>query len=175
VLSERGVPLVVASPSPGHAATLRQAFTATILADHPTRDAVAGGAVVGSSLEDVLRILGAAHDVGAAGHAHPDGGVADEVRDLGVVLVAGVDRLNVAHYVRPVERDAAGHLQRRPPAVLGAWNEAVGEFDDFWWALTDELATRAGLTRHELEDEVDMRQRRLSGDESMPGPPDARH
>jgi hypothetical protein len=35
--------------------------------------------------------------------------------------------------------------------VLADWNERAGRFDDFSWAVTDELAIRAGLTRDELE------------------------
>jgi hypothetical protein len=176
VLVEHGLPLVVAARNRDHAAGIRQAFTSEVLADQPTRDAVAGGVVIGQSLEDVLRVLGAGHGLGHDGEGHEhDAGVPDEARDLGVVLVLGADRLAVAHYVRPVERDGAGHLQRRPPAVLGAWNDTAHDFDDFWWALTDELATRAGLTRPELEDAVEARRRGLADHDSVPGPPDARH
>jgi hypothetical protein len=65
--------------------------------------------------------------------------------------------------VRPVERDGAGHLQRRPPAVLAAWNERSGAVDDFSWAVTDELAARTGLTRQDLEDQRESRRDQLSG------------
>ena len=167
VLVEHGVPLVVSATDQSRASAVRHAFTADVLARQPARDAVAGGVVIGASLQDVLRVLGAEHDQGS--------GVADEARDLGVVLVLEADRVAVAHYVRPVERDGAGHLQRRPPAVLGAWNAGAADFDDFWWAFTDELATRAGLSRPELEDAVVAQRRRIEGDESVPGPVDARH
>jgi hypothetical protein len=116
----------------------------------PARDAIAGGVVIGSSLEDVLRVFGGASEI------------TDDTRDLGVVLVISDGRLQVAHYVRPVERDAAGHLQRRPPAVLGARDATTGDLDHFYWAYTDELATRAGITRQQLEDERDARARQLS-------------
>ena len=68
----------------------------------------------------------------------PDGLPEDAVRRLGVVLVLAtvpsvapgpvVDRLRVvaAHYLRPLERDAQGHLQRRPPAVLATWELSLG-------------------------------------------------
>jgi hypothetical protein len=184
-LAEQGVPLVVASTNATRAAALRRAFTIEVLAIQPTRDAVAGGVILGRSLEEVLRLLGAGASSGTgtrdgdqssvgSDHDHATD-VPDEARDLGVVLVLDEERLAVAHYVRPVERDGAGHLQRRPPAVLGAWNDAAQDFDDFSWALTDELARRAGLERHELEDAVEARRRRLAGAESGPGPPDARH
>jgi hypothetical protein len=172
VLAEQGVPLVVAASDGERAATVRHAFSSQVLAEQRARDAVAGGTVIASSLEDVLRVLGAHAE---SGHGHDDAGLADEARDLGVVLVVDLDRVHVAHYVRPVERDAAGHLQRRPPAVLAAWNSGAAAFDDFWWAVTDELASRTGLTRHQLEDEVESRQRRLRGDDSVPGRADARH
>jgi hypothetical protein len=175
VLAERGVPVVVAARDPERAATFRRALVRGVIAAQPTRDAVAGGVIVAAGLEEVLRVLGVgAIPQGADDHVHGSE-VPDEARDLGVVLVLGDERLAVAHYVRPVERDGAGHLQRRPPAVLGAWNASAHEFDDFWWALTDELATRAGLGRSELEDLVDERRRQLVGADSAPGPPDARH
>jgi hypothetical protein len=105
--------------------------------------------VIGSSLEDVLRVLGGSSEI------------SDDTRDLGVVLVFNDGRLSIAHFVRPVERDGAGHLQRRPPAVLSA-RGATGALDHFYWAYTDELASRAGMTRHELEDEQRARASRLS-------------
>ncbi len=173
VLAEQGVPLVVAGPAAvrDQAASLRGAFSVEVLRTQPSRDTVAGGVVIGTSLEDVLRVLGAP---AASDHEHAHE-IPDEVRDLGVVLILGENRVNVAHYVRPVERDGAGHLQRRPPAVLGAWNELADDFDDFWWALTEELAARAGLDRGQLEDSVDARRRWLAGGHSGPGPADARH
>ena len=115
---------------------------------HETRSV--GGVVLGGSLEEVLRVLGGG------------GEITDDTRDLGVVLIVRDGKLGVAHYVRPVERDAAGHLQRRPPAVLAARDSQSGVLDHFYWAYTDELATRAGISRHELEDERDARARQLT-------------
>ncbi|MFV2065025.1 MAG: hypothetical protein ACC726_16165 [Chloroflexota bacterium] len=56
----------------------------------------------------------------------PGGLPADAVRRLGVVLVAeradaGL-RSPAVHYLRQAERDAQGHVQRRPPAVLATWD-----------------------------------------------------
>jgi hypothetical protein len=152
LLAERGVPLVVASADQEVAGAVRRAFSAQVLGAQPGRDAVAGGVVIGRSLEDVLRRLG---DSG-------EGGPSDASRDIGVVLVLDAGRVAAAHYVRPVERDAAGHLQRRPPAVLSSWNAAAGALDHFYWAVTDELATRAAMTRHELEDDHERRTAALS-------------
>jgi hypothetical protein len=156
VLVERGVPLIVAGVEQDVAEKLRRAFAARVFAEQPTRDALAGGVVIGASLEDVL------HRLGASADAHHDHDVPDEVRDVGIVLVVRDGRVSVAHYVRPIERDAAGHLQRRPPAVLAAWNDEAARMDSFHWAVTDELAARAGITREQLENDRDSRARALS-------------
>ncbi|HEY7025547.1 MAG TPA: hypothetical protein VH371_11370 [Candidatus Limnocylindrales bacterium] len=149
MLAEHGVPLVVASHDQSSAEELRRAITDQVRAAQPGRDSIGGGVVIAGSLEDVLRVLGGEREI------------TDDTRDLGVVLIISDGQVAVAHYVRPVERDAAGHLQRRPPAVLAARGSASGVLDSFYWAYTDELATRAGVTRGELEDERDARARRL--------------
>jgi hypothetical protein len=149
VLAEHGVPLVVASGDRGLAEDVRRAFADQVRVTQPARDAIAGGVVIGTSLEDVLRVLGGSSEL------------SDDTRDLGVVLIFNDGRFAIAHYVRPVERDGAGHLQRRPPAVLSA-RAATGGVDHFYWAYTDELALRAGITRHELEDEQAARSRALT-------------
>jgi hypothetical protein len=102
----------------------------------------------------------------------------DEIRRLGVVLIArrlrapeggspasvpGVDaegtmrRVVAAHYLRPVERDGEGHLQRRPPVVLATWDPARDEFDHFGWGAAPELAMRVGRTQAEFERELSLR------------------
>jgi len=73
----------------------------------------------------------------------------DELRRLSVVLVlraddAGRRRVAAAHYLRPLERDGAGHVQRRPPAVLATWDPARETFDHFGWGVIPELAARVG-------------------------------
>ena len=95
--------------------------------------------------------------------APPDGLPEDAVRRLGIVLVTDVvpstavgpvsDRIRVvaAHYLRPLERDAAGHVQRRPPAVLATWAPATG-FDHFAWGLTPELADQVDRTQASFEE-----------------------
>ena len=133
VLTDAGVPLVVASRLADAATELRSAFTGS-----------AGGVLLADSLEEVLRLSGAAF-----------GTIPDELRELGVVLIVGqVDgwaRVTAAHYVRRLERDAAGHLQRRPPAVLATWDGNDNRFEHFWWAITAELADHAGMDADELE------------------------
>jgi hypothetical protein len=142
LLAENGVPLVVAAAD----------ATDTPIAEklRAALGAVSGGTLLARSLEDVLRFSGAT----ALGAEVPDA-----ARDLGLVVVVGrpsADRGPVVvsvHYVRPVERDAAGHLQRRPPALLAAIDERSGRTDHFFWAITDELATRAEMDAAELDDQ----------------------
>ena len=133
VLTDNGMPLVVASRLPEAAGELQSAFAGS-----------GGGVLIADSLEEVLRLSGA-----------PFGGIPDELRDLGVVLivgeVAGWARVMAAHYVRRLERDAGGHLQRRPPAVLAAWDTTDNRLEHFWWAITAELADHAGMDADELE------------------------
>ncbi|HUR16475.1 MAG TPA: hypothetical protein VMZ33_04275 [Candidatus Limnocylindrales bacterium] len=170
LLTEKGVPLVVASAATSAAERVRTAFAAQLRVDQPSRDTLPGGVVMAGSLEDVLRVLG--------GSAIPGSEVADEVRDIGIVLVTDESRVTVAHYVRPVERDGAGHLQRRPPTLLGALDATTGSFDLFYWGYTDELAFRSGMSRVEFEDEHARRTRLLvgaaDGDTGL-GPSHARH
>jgi hypothetical protein len=56
-----------------------------------------------------------------------------------------------AHYLRPVERDGHGHLQRRPPAVLATWDAKHADFEHFAWGVTPELASRVGRTQADFE------------------------
>ena len=144
VLVERGVPLVVASRSPAAASALRAALTGA-----------AGGVLLADSLEDVLRLSGAV-----------PGTVPDELREIGLVLVVravdGAPRLVAAHYIRRLERDAGGHVQRRPPAVLAAWNEREGRLEHFYWSIKAELADHAGLALAALERERGSRAARMA-------------
>ena len=109
--------------------------------------------VVAAKKQYVLAILG-----GQPGEEIPDG-----ARDLGVVAVVDPDRVRSIHYVRPVERDGAGHLQRRPPALLGAWDDQAQRYDHFHWGVIDELATRAGMSRNDFEDAQLLRAKLLAG------------
>lgn len=91
---------------------------------------------------------------------------ADELSALGLVLVLqAVDgmrersrrRVVAAHYVRPLARDAQGHLQRLDPAVLATWDPRADGFEDFSWGVIPELAARLGLRAGDLEAERDRR------------------
>jgi hypothetical protein len=42
-------------------------------------------------------------------------------------------------------------LQRRPAAVLAAWDATDNRLEHFWWAITAELADHAGMDADELE------------------------
>jgi hypothetical protein len=80
----------------------------------------------------------------------------DQIRMLGLVLImraAGEpgSRLVAAHYLRPVERDAGGHLQRRPPALLAAWDADNDRHEHFAWAVTTELADRLAMPLADFE------------------------
>lgn len=80
----------------------------------------------------------------------------DELRALSLVVVLGTDdervRAVAAHYLRPVERDGQGHLQRRPPAVLATWDPAGDGFEHFAWGVTPELAARVGRSQADFEE-----------------------
>ena len=87
---------------------------------------------------------------------HPDIGLPeDAIRRLGMVVVVehpmrGL-RLRSTHYLRPSERDAQGHIQRRPPAVLATWDAGTDSFDDFAWGITPELADRVDRSQADFE------------------------
>ena len=162
LLTEHGVPLVSASPDRGAAERTRAAFARAARATQPGLDALPGGTVIAGSLEDVLRVSGGASaSVGG-------GEVSDAARDLGLVIVRDTGHVTSAHYIRPVERDGAGHLQRRPPALLAAWNAERQALDHFWWSITEELATRVGMERAEFEDEHERRAGQLEGASDKP-------
>jgi hypothetical protein len=92
----------------------------------------------------------------------------DELSRLGVVLVlrmvaGGKRRLTAAHYVRPVVRDAGGHVQRLGPAVLATRDPATDTLDQFWWGILPELAERSGRRAGDFEAEQALRAGYLAG------------
>ena len=122
-----------------------------------------GATIHADALEEVLEELGS-----------PEVGLTDdELSRLGVVLVlrafrdraTGIvyRRVAAAHYVRPVVRDAAGHVQRLGPAVLATWDPATDAFEDFAWGIVPELAERTGRRAGDFELERDARADYLSG------------
>ena len=102
----------------------------------------------------------------------------DEISFLGVVLVLGpaagpgspmpdpVGCVVAAHYLRPVARDAGGHLQRLGPAVLATWDAERGAYDHFEWGIYPELAARTGRRAGDLEREHRSRAQQLRPDVS---------
>ncbi len=72
-------------------------------------------------------------------------------------------RVVAAHYVRPVVRDAHGHVQRLPPAVLAAWESRTDRLEHFAWGIVGELAGRTGLRAAEFEREQARRASYLAG------------
>ena len=174
LLVDGGVPLVVAGTASPES---RASLAARLLSLPPRRgwvvldadaDAVTterltallrGGSGVGISveaddLEGVLERLGA--------HL-PE----DAVRRLGIIVIAEEPaqglRCTVVHYLRPTERDAQGHLQRRPPAVLAAWDEDEDVFEEYAWGITPELAHRVDRAQADLEERQADRARFLTG------------
>ncbi len=97
-------------------------------------------------------------DPGAAAGGAPEG----SSTDIGAPDPAAF-RVVACHYVRPVERDVAGHLQRRPPAILATWDREHDEFEHFEWGITAELAMRVGMSRDEFEHEHVARSRLVAG------------
>ena len=104
----------------------------------------------------------------------------DEISFLGAVLVLGssgtagnvgglVSRVVAAHYLRPVARDAGGHVQRLGPAVLATWDAARSRYDHFAWGIYPELAARTGRRAGDLEHEHREWAGTL-GARSVPGP-----
>ncbi len=126
-------------------------------------------AIAGADLAEVLAVF--------RGQGLSD----DEISFLGVVLVLGPaahprDGMRgpgscvvAAHYLRPVARDAGGHVQRLGPAVLATWDAERGAYDHFEWGIYPELAARTGRRAGDLEGEHRARAERLRPDVS-PGP-----
>jgi hypothetical protein len=72
-------------------------------------------------------------------------------------------RVVAAHYVRPLARDAHGHQQRLPPAVLATWDERLGRFEHFAWGVLPEIAARLGRRAGDLERDLHHRRDDLAG------------
>lgn len=157
LLAEGGVPIVVAgAPGTGRAALL--AAFRELAAARPRAPSRLPAVVEGRSLEEVYAHL--ARPPLEAGE--------DELRGLGAVVILDVvspgrRRVVAAHYVRPLERDGHGHVQRRPPALLAAWDGARDAFDDYAWGIVTELAERVGREPADFERERARRATLLAG------------
>jgi len=148
VLLDSDLPLVVSGPPASGPAALSTALQALVEQDGPRNGHAERQLwlLEELSLEDVFERLA----------APPAALQADQLRGLGLVLILGTQealgsRLIAAHYVRPIERDGAGHLQRRPPALLAAWDREHDRLEHYYWAVTSELAQRVGLALPDFE------------------------
>ncbi len=95
----------------------------------------------------------------------PDVGLTDdELSHLGIVLILRIlhpersareplRRVVAAHFLRPVARDAGGHVQRLPPAVLATHDRASDGLEHFAWGVVPELALRTGRRAGDFEAE----------------------
>ena len=78
--------------------------------------------------------------------------VADRsVAEPGAAMPGRDQRVVASHYLRPVARDAGGHVQRLGPAVLATWDAEHGAYDHFEWGIYPELAARTGRRAGDLE------------------------
>ena len=146
---------------PNHAPGVRLAFRSL------SRGAAMAASIDGDSLEDVFARL-RVHDVQLTD---------DELAFLGLVLVlrtveidsggtsgpVPADRVVAAHYVRPLARDPAGHVQRPAPAVLATWEPRDDAFEHFAWGIAADLAGRAGLRPGDLDPQLEKRRAYLAG------------
>jgi hypothetical protein len=168
LLVEGGVPVVVIGSA---GSPERSAMAGALLAIDPARAFVVldadveaptlarlaallrGGAGVGITLaaadlpEAMERLRGEAGGL-------PD----DAIRRLGTVFAldgtSRGPRCSIVHYLRPTERDGQGHVQRRPPAILAAWDEASASYEDYAWAVTPELADRVDRSQADFEERL---------------------
>lgn len=135
-------------------------------------DAAGAGLALGlraGSLEEVLARL----------RAEPVGLADDQLSFLGLVLVLAPggaksrsSHITSAHYLRPLARDAGGHVQRLGPAVLATWDSGRGEFEHFAWGVLPELAARVGKRAGDLEREQAHRARHLAEFAAAAGSPE---
>lgn len=163
LLLEGGVPMVVAGDVEG---TLRAQLAAALSSLDPAHEWVLLDAdaepVTSERLAALLQggvglgMLVAADSLEGVLHRLVASGLPEDgVRRLGVVVI--VDRTPLGlrctsvHYLRPTERDAQGHIQRRPPAVLAAWDETDDVYEHYAWGITPELADRVDRSQADFE------------------------
>jgi hypothetical protein len=155
LLAEGGVPLVVADRDAAAGRALAEALDA--FGRPPVLLSAFPRSIEAASLEEVQARLA----------DEPYALTEDAIRSVGVVIVLGRlpdgrRRVRVAHYVRPLEQDPEGHVQRRPPAVLAAWDAQRDRLDDYAWGITTELAGRVGREPVAFERALTARSRLLA-------------
>jgi hypothetical protein len=151
-LAEGGLPVTVAGPSGSGRQALVDAMMELRRAGVPLPPSRLPAVVEADSLAAVNARLA----------EPPFRAAEDELRTLGVVLILARatearPRVVAAHYVRPVEQDGQGHVQRRPPAVLSTWDPSRGAFDDYAWGILPELAARVAVDPPTFAAERDRR------------------
>ncbi|HEY2888325.1 MAG TPA: hypothetical protein VGJ17_06895 [Candidatus Limnocylindrales bacterium] len=179
VLVEGDVPLVVATP-PGREAAgveLARAVLRSVRADAtaagldgPLDRQAAWDAVHGHRPALVIA-AGSLEDVRTQLTARPGLLSEQELSFLGCVLVlqapdgrsGGRLRVTAAHYVRPLARDAHGHAQLLPPAVISTWDPRLGRYEHFEWGVLPEIAARLGRRTGDLEADLHHRRDDLAG------------
>jgi hypothetical protein len=185
LLVEAGVPLVVAAPPDrlGAGRQLLRGVLGSIRDDQATvaeaasdldrhgawqlvRGDRAGAVLAAGSLEDLRNVLARGPFLLSR----------QELTFLGCVLVlgpldktaaparpSGALRVTAAHYARPLARDAHGHAQELPPAVLATWDARLGRYEHFAWGVLPEIAARLGRTAGDLEADLHHRRDDLAG------------
>jgi hypothetical protein len=183
LLVDGDVPLVVATPH-GRVAAGAQLLSGILASIRPdveveglarplgasgasslVRGRRAGGVLEAGSLEEVRQVLGSG----------PLPLTQDQLSFLGAVLVLGPGsgtvsdrtggrlRVTAAHYVRPLARDAHGHPQLLPPAVLATWDGRLERYEHFAWGILPEIAARLGRRAGDLERDLHHRRDDLAG------------
>jgi hypothetical protein len=156
--SDRATTYLVAAELSAHLPTYTWGAQARVAIRAVSRGYGLGATIHADSLAEVFGLLGG-----------PGVGLTmDELSRLGIVLVlrivpGGDRRVVAAHYVRPVVRDAGGHVQRLGPAVLAARDPATDSLDHFWWGILPELAERTARRAGDLEAEQGRRASYLAG------------
>jgi hypothetical protein len=178
LLLERGVPVLVAGPDRDARSGLAEALAAALpearrpgvepggdrlvrVAGQLDRQAPQGilrAALAATTRRSGLLAAVEADDLaGVLALVTRQGLTADEVSFLGAVVVLGAgtgeanSRVAVAHYLRPVVRDAGGHPRRLGPAVLAAWDARAERWEDFAWGIGADLAERCRIRAGDFE------------------------
>ncbi|MBI3751698.1 MAG: hypothetical protein HY263_08620 [Chloroflexi bacterium] len=180
LLVEGGIPLVVAVPPgrEGAGLELARGILASVRPDPAEAGGLAAGldrplawALVHGHRPGAVVVAGSLEDL-RNGLAQPPIQLSEqELSFLGCVLVLGAPegrpagrlRVIAAHYVRPLARDAHGHAQLLPPAVLATWDARLGRYEHFAWGVLPEIAARLGRKAGDLEADLHHRRDDLAG------------